>query len=150
MKQGRVFKTSAFEFLVPDGWAFLESESQPDRVVFQSADGQNRLTLSVMDLQRELTDDEAHASFVRLVEHRRTAESLPSSQIHLTDYQITGGDGYLYTKWGGREAQADRRTATLVTIESKKIFTLYVESIHTSDEALNTVSDEVFANFKPN
>jgi hypothetical protein len=64
--------------------------------------------------------------------------------VRLTAHQITAGNGFWYSKWGGREEAADRRTGTLVTLENKKLFTLYLESIGTSDQALDALADEVF------
>lgn len=144
----RVFRTADFEFLVPDDWRFLESESQPDRVVFESADSRNRLTLSIMYLQRDLIGQQARAILSRVVEHRRTAETRSFSEVRLSHCQITGSDGHCYAKWGGRDAASNRRTGTLVTMENSKLFVLFVESIGTSDEVLNAVADQVFGGFK--
>lgn len=146
--EAQLFRTADFEFLMPEGWKFLESESQPDRVVFESADGLSRVTLSVMYLHRDLAREEARSTLARIVEHRRIAEAEPPHRVRLTAHKITDGTDFWYSKWGGRDEAADRRTGTLVTLENKKLFTVYVESTGSSDQALDALANEVFGSFK--
>lgn len=148
MGQARLFRTADYEFLMPVGWKFLESESQPDRAAFESSDGRSRVTLSVMPMYREVSGEEARTVFTRIVDLRRQAEAEPTQRMKLAAHQIVDGRGFWYSKWGGRDESADRRTGTLMTMENEKVFTLYVESIGTSDQSLDALANEVFGGFR--
>jgi len=146
--ENRVFRTADFEFCIPEGWQFVEPASRRDRVVFRSADGKSQLALSIIQLEREPEREKARAVLARLIEHRRTAETQPSSDVSLSAYEIITRDGYSYVKWLGREEKSSRWTATLLTMENKKIFTLYVESIGKSEHAIEAIADRVFSSFR--
>lgn len=143
----KVFRHTDFDFLFPTDWTFLEGESQPDRVVFQSTAENDQLMISIFYFVTSIPVEEAKIAFKRIVEHRRNAEKEIQPAPNLTDYQIIENDGYIYAKWGSWISSENMRGITLITPENNKVYTLFLESYGTSDEHLNKTAGLVFENF---
>lgn len=148
MPDQQVFRHKDFDFLIPTDWNFLEGESQPDNVVFQSPEGNDRLMISILCLDTSMSTEELKTAFERIVEHRRNAEKEIQPAPNLTNYQITENDGYIYTKWGSWISSEKMRGFTLITLEKNKIYTLFLESFGTNDEHLNKTADLVCESFQ--
>jgi hypothetical protein len=144
----QVFNHADFDFLLPIGWGFLEKESQPDRVVFQSTTKKDQLMISIFYFNTPLSVDETKSAFEKMVEIRRKAEKEIQPAPNLTNYQIIENDGCIHSKWGSWSSSEEMRGITLVTLEHNKVYTLFLESYGTNDEYLNKTADMVFENFK--
>jgi hypothetical protein len=148
MNQQRVVRTSDFELRIPDGWDFLEEECDENQLSLRSANGKAGLTLSIRTYKGDETPKQAGDAFTGFVEIRRSAERETSPEMDLSDIEINQGDGFWYSKWAGRNASTGKRTATLVTLENKKLYTLFVEALETTDEILADLADEIFNSFE--
>ena len=144
----KVFSTPDFALLVPSGWKLLEDGSSPDRVIFQAGDGSAQLTLSVMAFDPSTPSDSLGESFVRLVEHRRQAELAEQPAPELTQAELKQGEGYWFAKWFGKIKATDQCSATLVTIENKRFFTLFIERQGIDAQAIGDLAQEIFTDFK--
>jgi hypothetical protein len=100
MDERKAFHCADFNLLIPEGWEFLEEESQPDRVVFQATNTSSRLTISIMYATKPLSDDEAASTLERVVMHRRRAESEVNPAPNLTDYTLFKEDDFIYSPVG--------------------------------------------------
>jgi len=148
MEDRRVFSTADFAILLPERWEFLETQSSPDRVNFRSEKGDAQLTISIMWFDPNTTQEKLDESFPRLVEIRRAAELDIEPLPELTDFETVHADGYWYTKYAGKTPEYDRCTATLITIENHKLFTIYLERQGIDPEALNALASDIFSNFQ--
>lgn len=147
MPEQQVFRHTDFEFLMPTDWYFLEQESEPDRIVFQSSVENDQLMVSAMYFKVLPSFEEAKIAFERIVEHRREAESEIQPSPNLMDYQIVTNDSYIYTKWNSWLPSKKMRGFTLVTYENNKIYTLFFESHGTSDDHFNKMVGLICENF---
>jgi hypothetical protein len=144
----RVFTHNDFELLVPKNWAFVQEESKRETVIFRAPDRNAQLTISLMYYKPTISKRELEKMFKRYVEVRRKAETDVKPCPVLTDYTINAGDGYWYTKYAGREKSTDQCSATLITAENGKMFTLYVEGNEIDHDLLNGLATHIFSNFK--
>jgi hypothetical protein len=144
----RIFTHRDFELLVPKNWSFMEDESKRETVIFRAHDGNAQLTISLMYYERTISKGEVEKMFKRYVDVRRKAETDLKPSPVLTDYTINTGDGYWYTKYRGHNKSTDQRSATLITTENGKMFTLYVEANRIDHDSLNSLATHIFSNFK--
>lgn len=144
----RVFSTADFAILLPERWEFLETQSSPDRVNFQSANGDAQLTISIMPFDPNIPQEKLDESFPRLVEIRRQAELDIEPSPELTDFEIVHEDGRSYAKYAGTVLETDQCTATLAIVENHKFVTVFVERQGIDAPALNALASDIFSNFE--
>jgi hypothetical protein len=148
MTQQRMIRTADFELVIPDGWDILESECEENLLVVQSEASRARLTLSTRYYKSSLSAKELHDAFAGFVKTRRSAETETSPQMDLSEAEIVKGDGFWYSKWAGRDENENHRTCTLVTLENRKLYALFVEAFGMTDEELIQLAGQTFDNFE--
>ena len=148
-QEHKVFSTADFAFRMPEHWSFLESKSTPEQVVFQAQDSGAQLMISIMKFDQTASAKEATEAFSRVVEHRREAEQNQAPPPdELTPIDSKQGEALSYARWYGKVKETDQCSATLVTLENNKLFTLFIERQGIDPQAIADLSQELFANFK--
>ncbi|GEM_PF-5631702 len=136
-----------FTFMAPLDWNVVEKESTKDKFVFQSQDGKSKLTISMLYCDKALKQDEVANLFKTTAENKRKAELEAKPSMELSDTMVGSGKGYLYAKFAGVDKSHDRSSATLITSEKGKIFTLYLELAGTNKDSVTAISNDIFSNF---
>jgi hypothetical protein len=113
-------------------------------VVFQSADGNARLTITVARDSAPPSPKDGDANLAKISEVRRQTEVKLAPMIRLTPRESTGKDGVWSSTWRGDDSERGRRTATLVQLAKSKLLIFYLEAFDTSDSAVEDFSKQVF------
>jgi hypothetical protein len=147
MPTDQTISTTDFDVSLPLGWKSVPSETRVGLFVYQSPDGNARLTLSVARDTAPSGSIDLRADLTPISEIRRKAETSQSTRLRLTDVEVASNAGALSSKWRGFDASAGRRTATLVQLAHAKLFMAYIECLDAPEAAANALSDQVFGNF---
>jgi len=133
-----------FTIDLPSDWKET-NESSDETPIYESIDGADQLTVSIMQTKQGLSHEELKETFRQLVETRRKTENeLSSGQTKLSDYQIKDDGDSLRTNFVGFEKAYDRRFINLILCEHGKLISFYLESSGTSDERLNSLAKSIF------
>ena len=143
-KQVDRISTSDFDISLPHGWRAIPSESKDGVVVFQSADGNARLTISIALDSAPPGPRDGNTKFAQISEVRRQTEIKLAPKILLTPYESTGKDGVWSSTWRGIDSGTGRKTATLVQLAKSKLLIFYVEAFDTSETAVDELATQVF------
>jgi hypothetical protein len=112
--------TADFDVSLPHGWRVLRSESKPGMVVFQSADGNARLTVSVARDSAPPGAKDGDTDLANISEVRRQTEMKLAPKVRLTPRQSTSDNGVWSSTWRGDDSASGRQTATLVRLAKSK------------------------------
>ena len=144
MSSNQTISTIDFDVSLPAGWNAVPSETRAGLFVYQSPEGNSRLTVSVWRDTAQSTD--LQADLVRVSTIRRKAESSQASNLRLTDMEVQDNT-QVSSKWYGNDAPTARRTATLVQLSNAKLFTVYIECLDASDADAKQLSDHIIRSF---
>src|ERR1700733_11661105 len=86
MSSEQTVSTTDFDVLLPAGWVGVPAETRVGLYVYQSSNGNSRLTLSVARDSKPSKD--LRADLVRISSVRRNAESSQSPSARLTDSEM--------------------------------------------------------------
>ena len=148
VRERQVFSTTDFVFRMSPQWSFVKGQSTLGRAVFEAPENDAQLTVSVMQLDTNVSTEVLQESFRDLVDQRRRAEVDAAPGCKHTPYDVVLEGGNCYTKYAGAVSDEVRCTATLVVLKNHKLFTVFVERDGIDAEALNDVATEVYANFR--
>jgi hypothetical protein len=113
-------------------------------VLFQSADGNLRLTVSVARDFASPGPTDGDTDLTNISEIRRRTEMELAAHVRLTPCQSTNRDGVWSSVWRGADLESGRQTATLVRLGKSKLLILYIEALDTSESAVDELAQQVF------
>ena len=125
-----VIPEEAFNVVLPGEWS-RRSEEDGLRIVYSSATGREQLTVSLMPSSQRMTQDLRFATFNRVLELRRQAETdgLAPSAVTMTAPIVSEQVGIHSGRYGGFEAASQRRFSCLLICSSSTVATFYYEAI---------------------
>jgi len=148
MATTQAFQTNDFAISLPLGWTTMPSQSKAGLYVYQAADGNAQLTLSVAADIVHPDSKDGRKDITQISTIRRNAET-ETANLQLTDAEISGGDMVWSSKWRGSDPTVGRQTATLVQLAKSKLFTLYIENLDAPEAASNAQIAQIISSFIP-
>lgn len=146
----KTYSHMAFNVTVPLDW---QDETGPEdkTITLASADGQDKLTISIMRFADGITKEQAMTTFQHYLEDCRNREVKNSGGgMKLTDVDVNDQGAYMFTRYGGFDPSNNRRFVTLITAEKGKLLHFQLETTDDSDEYLNELSSTIFESIEVN
>jgi hypothetical protein len=135
--------TADFDVSLPRGWRALRSET-PGVIMFESADGNARLTVSVADDTAPRGANDSDTDLTKISEIRRQAEMKVVPKVRLSPCHFPTINGVRSSTWRGDDSAEGLQTATLVQLTKMKLLIFYVEALDTPASAVDELAKQVF------